>query len=234
MHVFYMYSRCTSCFTGGILNAFHTCRYTCADTLVHMLTRKHTYASLWEQPVIVLFLKQCVCLYVVLSVSLPSLLSSPFSLSPSHTHTPPSPPLPLSFTVTHIHTITHPLTPPSLPLSFTVTHIHTITHSLTPSLPLTGKFLAFAGPHQKSCIENGYPLHAPDYYFPYFRAHKVTSVVRLNKRMYDAKKFNDAGFDHRDLFFIDGSTPSDNIVRRFLAISEGTDGAVAVHCKGLS
>ena len=204
-----MFSRCilcTSCFTGGILNAFHTCRYTCADTLVHTLTRKHTYASLWEQPVIMLFLKLFVCLYVVLSVS----LSLHFSLL--------SPPPPLSL---------------SLPLSFTVTHIHTITHPLTPPLPLAGKFLAFAGPHQKSCIENGYPLHAPDYYFPYFRAHKVTSVVRLNKRMYDAKKFNDAGFDHRDLFFIDGSTPSDTIVRRFLAISEGTDGAVAVHCKGL-
>lgn len=96
---------------------------------------------------------------------------------------------------------------------------------------LPGKFLAFAGPHNKSCIENGYPLHAPDYYFPYFRLHNVTTIVRLNKRMYEAKKFTDAGFDHRDLFFIDGSTPSDTIVRRFLAISEGTRGAVAVHCK---
>ena len=85
------------------------------------------------------------------------------------------------------------------------THTHTHTH--------TGKFLAFAGPHNKSCIENGYPLHAPDYYFPYFRVHNVTTIVRLNKRMYEAKKFTDAGFDHRDLFFIDGSTPSDTIVR---------------------
>ncbi|KAJ7993267.1 hypothetical protein DPEC_G00270670 [Dallia pectoralis] len=94
-----------------------------------------------------------------------------------------------------------------------------------------GKFLAFSGPHPKSKIENGYPLHAPEAYFPYFRRHNVTTVVRLNKKIYDAKRFTDAGFDHYDLFFVDGSTPSDIITRRFLHICEITDGAVAVHCK---
>uniref|UniRef100_A0A8C7G6K7 Cell division cycle 14Ab n=1 Tax=Oncorhynchus kisutch TaxID=8019 RepID=A0A8C7G6K7_ONCKI len=94
-----------------------------------------------------------------------------------------------------------------------------------------GKFLAFSGPHPKSKIENGYPLHAPEAYFPYFRQHNVTSVVRLNKKIYDAQRFTDAGFDHYDLFFVDGSTPSDIITRRFLHICESTDGAVAVHCK---
>ncbi|KAG7218880.1 hypothetical protein INR49_019466 [Caranx melampygus] len=94
-----------------------------------------------------------------------------------------------------------------------------------------GKFLAFSGPHPKSKVENGYPLHAPEAYFPYFRKHNVTTVVRLNKKIYDAKRFTDAGFDHYDLFFLDGSTPSDIITRRFLHISESTDGAVAVHCK---
>ncbi|KAI1891928.1 hypothetical protein AGOR_G00148760 [Albula goreensis] len=94
-----------------------------------------------------------------------------------------------------------------------------------------GKFLAFSGPHPKSKIENGYPLHAPEAYFPYFRKHNVTTVVRLNKKIYDAKRFTDAGFDHYDLFFVDGSTPSDAITRRFLHICESTDGAVAVHCK---
>ncbi|KAL1023192.1 hypothetical protein UPYG_G00037500 [Umbra pygmaea] len=94
-----------------------------------------------------------------------------------------------------------------------------------------GKFLAFSGPHPKSKIENGYPLHAPEAYFPYFRKHNVTTVVRLNKKIYDAKRFTDAGFDHYDLFFVDGSTPSDIITRRFLHICESTDGAVAVHCK---
>ncbi|XP_074490480.1 dual specificity protein phosphatase CDC14AB isoform X2 [Sebastes fasciatus] len=94
-----------------------------------------------------------------------------------------------------------------------------------------GKFLAFSGPHPKTKIENGYPLHAPEAYFPYFRKHNVTTVIRLNKKIYDSKRFTDAGFDHYDLFFLDGSTPSDIITRRFLHICERTDGAVAVHCK---
>ncbi|KAG8436611.1 hypothetical protein GDO86_007643 [Hymenochirus boettgeri] len=94
-----------------------------------------------------------------------------------------------------------------------------------------GKFLAFSGPHPKSKIENGYPLHAPEAYFPYFRKHNIRAVIRLNKKIYDAKRFTDAGFDHYDLFFVDGSTPSDGIVRRFLNLCENTDGAIAVHCK---
>ncbi|KAM4629390.1 dual specificity protein phosphatase CDC14AB isoform 2-T2 [Polymixia lowei] len=94
-----------------------------------------------------------------------------------------------------------------------------------------GKFLAFSGPHLKTKVENGYPLHAPEAYFPYFRKHNVTTIIRLNKKIYDAKRFTDAGFDHYDLFFLDGSTPSDIIIRRFMHICESTDGAVAVHCK---
>ncbi|XP_025109161.1 dual specificity protein phosphatase CDC14AB-like isoform X3 [Pomacea canaliculata] len=94
-----------------------------------------------------------------------------------------------------------------------------------------GKFLAFCGPHPKSKIENGYPLHAPEAYFPYFRKHKVAAIVRLNKKIYDARRFKDAGFDHYDLFFVDGSVPTDVIVRQFLELAENSDGAVAVHCK---
>ncbi|KGL76613.1 Dual specificity protein phosphatase CDC14A, partial [Tinamus guttatus] len=93
------------------------------------------------------------------------------------------------------------------------------------------KFLAFSGPHPKSKIENGYPLHAPEAYFPYFKKHNVTSIIRLNKKIYEAKRFIDGGFEHFDLFFIDGSTPSDSIVQRFLNICENAEGAIAVHCK---
>ncbi|XP_061674391.1 dual specificity protein phosphatase CDC14B isoform X2 [Syngnathoides biaculeatus] len=96
---------------------------------------------------------------------------------------------------------------------------------------IPGKFLAFSGPHPKSKIENGYPLHAPEAYIPYFRKHNITSVIRLNKKMYDARRFTDSGFEHHDLFFVDGSTPNDAIVRKFLNICENADGAVAVHCK---
>lgn len=97
---------------------------------------------------------------------------------------------------------------------------------------LPGKFLAFSGPHPKSKIENGYPLHSPEAYFPYFRKHNIQTVVRLNKKIYPANRFTDAGFSHYDLFFTDGSCPPQHILKRFLEIVESMNGAAAVHCKG--
>ncbi|CAM9780181.1 unnamed protein product [Lampetra planeri] len=93
------------------------------------------------------------------------------------------------------------------------------------------RFLAFSGPHPKSKVENGYPLHSPESYIPYFRKNGVTTVIRLNKKIYDARRFTDVGLVHHDLFFPDGSSPSPDIVRKFCEICEGTRGAVAVHCK---
>uniref|UniRef100_A0A0A9XNM6 protein-tyrosine-phosphatase n=1 Tax=Lygus hesperus TaxID=30085 RepID=A0A0A9XNM6_LYGHE len=93
------------------------------------------------------------------------------------------------------------------------------------------KFIAFCGPHSTTKIENGYPLHSPESYFNYFRKNNITTVIRLNKKIYDANRFIDSGFQHKDLFFVDGSTPNDHILRQFLSISESAPGAVAVHCK---
>ncbi|TNN35778.1 Dual specificity protein phosphatase CDC14A [Liparis tanakae] len=94
-----------------------------------------------------------------------------------------------------------------------------------------GKLLAFSSPHPHSRMEHGYPLHAPEAYFDYFQQNDVTAVVRLNRKLYDSRRFEDAGFEHHDLFFLDGTAPSDLIIRRFLHICESTEGAVAVHCK---
>ncbi|KAL0859544.1 hypothetical protein ABMA27_010688 [Loxostege sticticalis] len=94
-----------------------------------------------------------------------------------------------------------------------------------------GKMLAFSGPHHRSRIDRGYHLHSPEHYHEYFRAHNVTTIVRLNKKSYDARQFTAHGFEHRELFFVDGSVPSDLIVNRFIRISEAAKGAVAVHCK---
>ncbi|RDD47931.1 Dual specificity protein phosphatase CDC14A [Trichoplax sp. H2] len=96
---------------------------------------------------------------------------------------------------------------------------------------LSQKFLAFSGPHDKTTVENGYPLHAPEAYISYFHKHNITFVIRLNKKIYDAKRFTNNGIDHKDLFFTDGSTPSDKIVNEFLRLCEKNVGAIAVHCK---
>lgn len=60
----------------------------------------------------------------------------------------------------------------------------------------------------------------------------MTTIVRLNKKLYNASRFTSAGFEHYDLFFIDGSTPSDEIVNRFINIVDNAKGGVAIHCKG--
>lgn len=53
----------------------------------------------------------------------------------------------------------------------------------------------------------------------------------MNKKYYDERLFLDAGIDHLEAYFPDGSVPPPNIVRQFIAACEATPGAVAVHCK---
>ena len=65
----------------------------------------------------------------------------------------------------------------------------------------------------------------------YFRANNITGVVRFNNKVYDRKKFLDAGFNHYDLYFADGGNPTDAILKKFLDIAESEKGALAVHCK---
>ncbi|CAH8868855.1 unnamed protein product [Trichobilharzia szidati] len=96
---------------------------------------------------------------------------------------------------------------------------------------IPNKFIAFCGPHAQSKLENGYPLHCPEAYVPYFRKMNVSTIIRLNKKLYDARRFTNAGFAHYDLFFTDGSCPSDQIMDKFLEICETVPGAIAVHCK---
>ncbi|XP_044765312.1 dual specificity protein phosphatase CDC14A isoform X2 [Coccinella septempunctata] len=96
---------------------------------------------------------------------------------------------------------------------------------------LPKKFIAFCGPHQKAKFNNGYYVHSPETYFGYFRRNNVTTIVRLNYGVYEAAKFVLAGFEHKDLYFVDGGTPNDRIMEVFLKIAEETEGAVAVHCK---
>jgi len=66
---------------------------------------------------------------------------------------------------------------------------------------------------------------------PIFKQFGVTLVIRLNQPQYDAEVFVSNGIRHVDLYFLDGSNPSDEIIARFLELAEGNQGAVAVHCK---
>lgn len=68
-------------------------------------------------------------------------------------------------------------------------------------------------------------------YIPHFRRWGVKLVIRLNKKYYDEKKFTRAGFDHLDLYYLDGSNPPEHILQRFIETCENAKGAIAVHCK---
>jgi len=59
----------------------------------------------------------------------------------------------------------------------------------------------------------------------------ISTIVRLNNKLYDAKVFSDNGFNHVELYFPDGHNPTDQILNSFLELSRRAPGGVAVHCK---
>lgn len=66
----------------------------------------------------------------------------------------------------------------------------------------------------------------------YFEKRNVKIVVRLNNPLYDKVVFTDRGIDHLDLYFDDGTNPTDEIVRKFIQVSDAIieqKGVVAVH-----
>lgn len=93
------------------------------------------------------------------------------------------------------------------------------------------KFLAFAGPSPKPTDADGFPAFTPENYVPIFRDADIKLVMRLNNKQYDRQRFIDHGIKHVDLYFLDGSCPSNEIIGKFLHIVENEPGAVAVHCK---
>lgn len=93
---------------------------------------------------------------------------------------------------------------------------------------LPGKFISFMGPVDDKVRNRG---NSPEDYFNVFKHLGVSHVVRLNEAKYDRQKFIRNGIKHTDLYFLDGSTPSDKIVNDFLKLSETEKGVIAVHCK---
>ncbi|KAJ3170556.1 Dual specificity protein phosphatase cdc14a [Geranomyces variabilis] len=65
----------------------------------------------------------------------------------------------------------------------------------------------------------------------YLRAHSLTTLVRLNNRTYDRTPLQEAGIEHVELYFPDGTTPPDGILMKFLELCETRANPIAVHCK---
>ncbi|XP_072387292.1 dual specificity protein phosphatase CDC14C-like isoform X1 [Diabrotica undecimpunctata] len=90
---------------------------------------------------------------------------------------------------------------------------------------LPRKFLAFIGPADNRTA------HSPHFYIKYFLNNDVKTIIRLNVASYNASAFTQVGIEHFDLIFPDGSTPSKEVLIKFLAITEAAPAAIAVHCK---
>lgn len=68
----------------------------------------------------------------------------------------------------------------------------------------------------------------------YFEKRNIKLVVRLNTELYDRNTFIDRGIDHMELYFDDGTNPTDEIVRTFLDVADRiveSGGVVAVHVR---
>lgn len=97
-----------------------------------------------------------------------------------------------------------------------------------------GKILAFAGPsYKKNVSPEGYCTLSPNDYIPYFKRKNIGLVVRLNQKNYDEQNFIDAGMDHVEEFYTDGSCPHMSILERVVSAFEKVppEKGFAVHCK---
>ncbi|PFH52587.1 hypothetical protein AMATHDRAFT_139573 [Amanita thiersii Skay4041] len=68
----------------------------------------------------------------------------------------------------------------------------------------------------------------------YFEKRNIKLVIRLNTELYDRNTFLERGIDHLELYFDDGTNPTDEIVRTFIDVVDriiDNGGVVAVHCK---
>lgn len=97
---------------------------------------------------------------------------------------------------------------------------------------IPGRFLAFASPGNSSPFPNisGF-LKTPAEVADTLKEANVPTVIRLSKKDYDREEFIRRGIRHVDLFFTDGSCPSDTIISNFFEIAEKDSRAIAIHCK---
>ncbi|KAJ3232781.1 Dual specificity protein phosphatase cdc14a [Chytriomyces hyalinus] len=114
---------------------------------------------------------------------------------------------------------------------------------------ITDKFIAMACPRDDAAVSQFHgqpcvfgrvlnqsrrplqPAYKMDDLITLLKERGTTTVVRLNNKTYDRKKFIEAGLHHVELYFPDGTTPPEVILKRFLDLVESQPGVIAIHCK---
>eukprot|EP00397_Hematodinium_sp_SG-2012_P013188 GEMP01013383.1.p1 GENE.GEMP01013383.1~~GEMP01013383.1.p1 ORF type:complete len:399 (+),score=78.49 GEMP01013383.1:196-1392(+) len=96
---------------------------------------------------------------------------------------------------------------------------------------LPNKFLAFGSPSEHSLDAEGYVYCTPADYVPLFKSAGIGMVIRLNKKTYSRQQFVKNGIKHVDLYYLDGSCPSPEIISKFFDVAENEPRPIAIHCK---
>lgn len=91
------------------------------------------------------------------------------------------------------------------------------------------KVLAFSAPSPDKKIKGD--AMTPEDYAHLFKSIGINTVIRLNKEHYDSSKIIQQGIDFHDLYFLDGSVPSEPIIEQFLSLISDPKSTIAVHCK---
>lgn len=91
---------------------------------------------------------------------------------------------------------------------------------------IPGKILAMSSP-------STYEMK-PRFFLPFFKYNRVSTIIRLNEKMYRHEDFEDEGVSVIDMEYPDGSNPYNDIIVKFIQlcdreISKGR--ALAVHCR---
>jgi protein-tyrosine phosphatase len=92
---------------------------------------------------------------------------------------------------------------------------------------------AFAGPQEtrEAGLLDGYSCLVPEDYVEYFKQRDVKVLMRLNKKYYNAERFEEHGIHVVDLYYRDGGVPTMELLQRFLSACEGAKTSIGVHCK---
>ena len=102
-------------------------------------------------------------------------------------------------------------------------------------LVVPGKIVAFRGPQDLGGrgyldTRGGLRVFSPAFYADVLAELGVSTIIRLNEPLYDARAFTAHGFQHHDLVFDESACPPGAVVAAFLAAVDAAPGAVAVHC----
>ena len=92
---------------------------------------------------------------------------------------------------------------------------------------------AFAGPQEtrEAGLLDGYSCLVPEDFTEYFKQRDVKVLMRLNKKYYNAERFEKHGIHVVELYYRDGGVPTMEILQRFLSACEAATTSIGVHCK---